>query len=112
MRARKLSSTDSSDVNQIYQDFCIAISTVVKSFILHGFYKNYISCWDAECETLYKDFLQFLDDSCSSKATTALLTQLDRKRKKLMVRGGPEKALNPLLIHCSLLNMKDFCEEN
>ena len=42
---------------------------------------NYIPCWDAECELLYKTFLQFPQGDDSSLAATALLAKLDRKRR-------------------------------
>ena len=43
------------------------------------FRKNRTPCWDTECETLYQDFLQFLDYGRSSRAASTLLTILDKK---------------------------------
>ena len=40
-----------------------------------------IPCWDAECESLYKTFLQTPQGDESSLAATALLAKLDRKRR-------------------------------
>ena len=40
-----------------------------------------IPCWDAECESLYKTFLQSPQGDHSSLAVTALLAKLDRKRR-------------------------------
>ena len=37
------------------------------------------TCWDAECESLYKTFLQSPQGDDSSLAATALLSKLDRK---------------------------------
>ena len=42
---------------------------------------RYIPCWDAECESLYKIFLQSPQGDDSSLAATALLAKLDRKRR-------------------------------
>ena len=42
---------------------------------------TYILCWDAECESLYKTFLQSPQGDDSSLAATALLSKLDRKRR-------------------------------
>ena len=42
---------------------------------------NYVSRWDAECESLYKTFLQSSQGDDSSLAATALLAKLDRKRR-------------------------------
>ena len=40
-----------------------------------------IPCWDAECKSLYKTFLQSPQGDDSSLAVTALLAKLDRKRR-------------------------------
>ena len=40
-----------------------------------------IPCWDAECENLYQMFLQSPEGSDSSRAASALLSRLDRKRR-------------------------------
>ena len=45
-----------------------------------GYRNIYVLCWDAECETLYKIFLQSPQGDDSSLAATALLVKLDRKR--------------------------------
>ena len=39
------------------------------------------TCWDAECESLYKTFLQSPQGDDSSLDTTALLAKHDRKRR-------------------------------
>ena len=46
-----------------------------------GYRNNYIPCWNAECESLYKTFLQSSQGDDSSLAATALLAKLDRKRR-------------------------------
>ena len=43
--------------------------------------KHYIPFWDAECESLYKTFLQSLQGDNSRSAVTTLLAKLDRKQK-------------------------------
>ena len=72
---------DSLDVDAAYQDFCNTIRKAAKKTIPRGYRNNYISCWDAECESLYKTFLQSPQGSDSSLAATALLAKLDRKRR-------------------------------
>ena len=52
-----------------------------KKTIPCGYQNNYIPCWDAECESLYKTFLQSPQGDDSSLAATALLAKLDRKRR-------------------------------
>ena len=49
---------DSLDVDAAYQDFCNTIKKAAKKTIPRGYQNNYIPCWDAECESLYKTFLQ------------------------------------------------------
>ena len=49
---------DSLDVDAAYQDFCNTIKKAAKKTIPGGYRNNYIPCWDAECESLYKTFLQ------------------------------------------------------
>ena len=71
---------DSLDVDAAYQDFCNTIKKAVKKTIPRGYRNNYILCWDAECESLYKTFLQSPQGDESSSAT-ALLAKLDRKRR-------------------------------
>ena len=72
---------DSLDVDAAYQDFCNTIKKAAKKTIPRGYRNNYIPCWDAECESLYKNFLQSPQGDDSSLAATALLAKLDRKRR-------------------------------
>ena len=78
--AKSLLPTDTSDVDRAYQDFCNAISTAAKKYIPRGRRNDHIPCWDAECENLYQMFLQWPEGSDSSRAASALLSRLDRKR--------------------------------
>ena len=55
--AKTLLPPDSLDVDAAYQDFCNTIKKAAKTTIPSGYRNNYISCWDAECESLYKTFL-------------------------------------------------------
>ena len=72
---------DTSDVDRAYQDFCNAISTAAKKYIPRGRRNDHIPCWDAEFENLYQMFLQSPEGSDSSRAASALLSRLDRKRR-------------------------------
>ena len=77
--AKTLLPPDSLDVDAAYQDFCNIIKKAVKKTISRGYRNDYIPCWDAKCESLYKTFLQSLQGDDSSLATTALFAKLDRK---------------------------------
>ena len=79
--AKTLLPPDSLDVDAAYQDFCNTIKKAAKNTIPRGYRNNYISCWDAECESLYKTFLQSPQGDDTSLAATALLAKLDRKRR-------------------------------
>ena len=79
--AKTLLPPDSLDVDAAYQDFCNTIKKTAKKTILRGYRNNYIPCWDAECESFYKTFLQSPQGDDSSLAATALLAKLDRKRR-------------------------------
>ena len=46
-----------------------------------SYQNNCILCWDAECEFLYRMFLQSPQGDNSSLAATALLAKLDREQK-------------------------------
>ena len=72
---------DSPDVDLAYQDFCNVIRTAAKNSIPRGRRNNYISCWEAECENLFRTFLQSSEGSDSNGAATALFIRLDKKRR-------------------------------
>ena len=78
--AKILLPPDSLDVDVAYQDFCNTIKKAAKKTIPRGYRNNYIPCWDAKCESLYKAFLQSPQGDDSSSVDTALLAKLDRKR--------------------------------
>ena len=69
---------DTRDVDAAYQDFCNTINKAAKKTIPRGYQNNYILCWDAEYEVLYRIFLQSPQGDDSSLAATALLAKLDR----------------------------------
>ena len=80
--AKTLLLPDSLDVDAAYQDFCNTIKKAAKETIPRGYRNNYIPCWDAECESLYKTFLQSRQGDDSSLAATALLAKLDNGPKQ------------------------------
>ena len=79
--AKTLLPPDSLDVDAAYRDFCNTTKKATKKTIPRGYRNNYIPCWDAECESHYKTFLQSPQENNSSLAATALLAKLDRKRR-------------------------------
>ena len=79
--AKTLLPPDSLNVDAAYQDFCNTFKKAAKKTIPRGYRNTYIPCWDAECESLYKTFLQSPQGNYSSLAATTLLAKLDRKRR-------------------------------
>ena len=79
--AKTLLPPDSLDVDAVYQDFCNTIKKAAKKTIPCEYQNKYIPCWDAECESLYKTFLQSPQGDDSSLAATALLAKLDIKQR-------------------------------
>ena len=79
--ARNLPSPDSTNVDQAYQDLCNTISKGAKKAIPCDCRNTYVPYWDAKCEALYQTFLQSPAGDQSSRAATALITWLDKKRR-------------------------------
>ena len=69
------------DVDLVYQDFCNVIRTAAKNSIPRVRRNNHIPCWDAECENLYRAFLESPKGRDSNGADIALLFRLDKKRR-------------------------------
>ena len=87
--AKTLLPPDLLDVDAAYQDFFNTIKKAAKKTIPRGYRNNYIPCWGAECESLYKTFLQSPQGDDSSLAATALLAKLDRKRRGRWSKAVP-----------------------
>ena len=79
--AKPLLPFDSLDVDAAYRDFCSITKKATKKTIPRGYRNNYIPCWDAKCESLYRTFLQSLQGENSSLVATFLLATLDRKQR-------------------------------
>jgi len=47
----KLPSPDTANIVRAYQDFCESLLSAAKQCIPRGRRKNYVPCWDKECET-------------------------------------------------------------
>ena len=69
--AKTLLPPHSLDMDTACQDFCNTIKKAAKKTIPRGYRNNYITCWDTECESLYRTFLQSPQGDNSSLAATA-----------------------------------------
>ena len=56
--------------------------SAAKETIPRGRRRNYIPCWDEECESLYKDFTSNPDGPESTRTASALLQKLDKERRR------------------------------
>jgi len=52
----RLLPPDTSNIERAYQDFCESLLSAAKQCIPRGRWKNYVPCWDKECETLDHSF--------------------------------------------------------
>ena len=70
-------SLDSRYVDEVYQGFCYYILQAEKRSIPRGHKNNYRPCWNAECESLYQDFLKAPSGEESNKVASDLLFPMD-----------------------------------
>jgi len=48
----------------------------------HGCRKNYVPCWDKECETLYRSFIRSPVGTASDRAASSLLSPLQQQKQE------------------------------
>ena len=77
---QSLISSSTTNVEEAYQDFCSALIKVAKRSIPQDRRNNYILCWDMECESLYRTFLEAPYGEKSYSAAIALLSHLDQQK--------------------------------
>ena len=77
----QLPPPDTANAEVAYKAFCRILTNSAKHSIPRGYNKNYIPCWDDECEQLYK---KHIDSETTESASTAtsLLDVLDEKRRQ------------------------------
>ena len=66
--------------DRAYQDIGESLLSAAKQCILCGRRKNYVPCWDRECETLYRSFIRAPVGTASDRATSSLLSRLQQKK--------------------------------
>jgi len=87
----RLPPPDTPDIEGTYQDFCESLLSAAKQCIARGRRKNYVPCWDKECETLYRSFIRAPVGAASDRATSSLLSRLQQKKQERW-----EEAVNPI----------------
>jgi len=78
----RLPPPDTPDIERAYQDSCERLLSAAKQYIPHGRRKNYVPCWDKECETLYCSFIRAPVGTASDRATSYLLSQLQQRKQE------------------------------
>ena len=64
----RLPAPDTPDIERAYQDFCECLFSAAKQCSPRGRRKNYVPCWDKECETLYRSFIRAAVGTASNRA--------------------------------------------
>ena len=77
----QLPPPDTADTEDAYKEFCRIIINSAKHSIPRGYNKNYILCWDDECEQLYKEHIDS-ENTESASTATSLLNVLGEKRRQ------------------------------
>jgi len=65
-----------------YQDLCESLLFAAKQCIPRGRRRNYVPCWDKECETLYRSFIRAAVETDSDRAASSLLSRLEQKKQE------------------------------
>jgi len=73
---------NTSNIEKAYQDFCKSEIRTAKHCIPRGRRKNYVPCWDKDCETLYRSFTRAPVGTDSDRAASSLLSQLEEKQQE------------------------------
>jgi len=78
----RLPPPDTPDIERAYQDFWESLLSAAKQCIPCGCRKNYVPCWDKECETLYRSFIRVPVRSAFDRAVSSLLSRLQQKKQE------------------------------
>ena len=65
----QLPPPDTVDTEDAYKAFCRILTNSAKHSIPRGYNKNYIPCWNDECEQLYKEHIDSENTESASTAT-------------------------------------------
>jgi len=87
----RLPPSDTSNIERAYQDFCESLLSAATQCIPRGRRKNYVPCWDKECETLYRSFIRAPVGTDSDRAASFLLSWLGQTKQEMW-----EEAVNSI----------------
>ena len=78
----RLPPPDTTNIDKAYQELCESLLFAAERCIPLSHRKNYVPCWDKECEALYCSFLRAPVGTASDRAASSLLSQLDDKKQE------------------------------
>ena len=78
----QVNSLDTTNIKRAYQDFGESLLSAAKQCIPRGRRKNYVPCWDKECETLCCSFTWAAVGTDSDRAASSLLSRLEQKKQE------------------------------
>ena len=73
------------NIEREYQEFCECHLSAAKQCIPHGRRKNYVPCWDKECETVYLSFTRAPLGTESDRAASSLLSCREHRKQERWV---------------------------
>jgi len=76
-----LPAYNSEDLDSSYKAYCDMIISAAKQSVPRGFQKNYIPCWDEECQQLYEEHISAATKEESEVTASILIACLDEKRQ-------------------------------
>ena len=69
----RLPPSDTTNIKKAYQEICVSPLSAAKQCITLSRGKNYVPCWDKECEILYRSFLRTTMGTDSDRAASSIL---------------------------------------
>ena len=80
--ARTLPPLEDTDLDTSYKAYCGMLTNAAKQSVPRGYQKNYIPCWDEECQQLYENHTAATFSEGSEDTANILIKHLDKKRQK------------------------------
>ena len=80
--AKSLPVPTASNINEAYMAYCMMLIDTAKKHVPQGVRKNYVPCWDKECEELLHAHNEAKTNAERARAATELMTRLNTKRRE------------------------------
>ena len=83
--ARTLPPLEGTDLDISYKAFCSMLTNAVKQSVPCGYHKNYIPCWDEECQQLYERHTAAISSERSEDTSNILIKRSDEKHQECWI---------------------------